>query len=242
MCLRSTARAASRSTSNSLARTRDGVHRNETLLRTQPGAHRGDRCRADRGRSRRRTAVRHLPFFDSGTAHSAYFAEAGGLQTGAAVQVAGLRVGEVEVVDLDGRESWSHFEVDDGVDLGDRAEAAIKTKSLLGAKILRSPRAVRQSGRAHTVGPHHVGVPTARCPRRSGGHHQRVEHRPGVRLADDHWPDTFRTRHPICRPRWQGWPGSPRPSMSAMRNCADSWRTPTRRPACWPNAPTRWSV
>lgn len=84
---------------------------------------------------------KHLPFFAAGTAYSAYFAEAGGLKTGAAVQVAGLRVGEVEGVDLDGSSVVVTFKVDDGVDLGDRAEAAVKTKSLLGAKILEiTPR------------------------------------------------------------------------------------------------------
>lgn len=82
-----------------------------------------------------------LPFFDTGTEHSAYFAEAGGLKTGAAVQVAGLRVGEVEGVDLEGSSVVVTFKVDDDVDLGDRAEAAVKTKSLLGAKILEiTPR------------------------------------------------------------------------------------------------------
>ncbi|CAJ1511086.1 MCE family protein [[Mycobacterium] burgundiense] len=84
---------------------------------------------------------KHLPFFDSGTEYSAYFAEAGGLKTGAAVQVAGLRVGEVEVVDLEGTSVVVKFKVNDDVDLGDRAEAAVKTKSLLGAKILEvTPR------------------------------------------------------------------------------------------------------
>jgi phospholipid/cholesterol/gamma-HCH transport system substrate-binding protein len=84
---------------------------------------------------------KQLPFFDAGTEYSAYFAEAGGLKAGAAVQVAGLRVGEVEGVDLDGTSVVVMFKVDDDVDLGDRAEAAVKTKSLLGAKILEiTPR------------------------------------------------------------------------------------------------------
>lgn len=84
---------------------------------------------------------KNLPFFDTGREYSAYFAEAGGLKTGAAVQVAGLRVGAVEGVDLDGTHVVITFKVDDDVDLGDRAEAAVKTKSLLGAKILEiTPR------------------------------------------------------------------------------------------------------
>lgn len=77
-----------------------------------------------------------LPFLRSATEYSAYFAEAGGLQTGAAVQVSGMRVGEVASIDLDGSRVLVTFKVPNDVRLGDRTEAAIKTKSVLGAKIL----------------------------------------------------------------------------------------------------------
>jgi phospholipid/cholesterol/gamma-HCH transport system substrate-binding protein len=77
-----------------------------------------------------------LPFINSAKHYSAYFAEAGGLRTGAAVQVAGLRVGEVSGIDLDVARVLVTFTVDKNVHLGDRTEASIKTKSLLGAKIL----------------------------------------------------------------------------------------------------------
>ncbi|MCV7032304.1 MCE family protein [Mycobacterium sherrisii] len=84
---------------------------------------------------------KELPFFNSDREYSAYFAEAGGLKTGAAVQVAGLRVGAVDGIDLDGARVRITFKVDKDVSLGDRAEAAVKTKSLLGAKILEiTPR------------------------------------------------------------------------------------------------------
>lgn len=78
----------------------------------------------------------NIPLINGANQYSAYFAEAGGLKSGAAVQVAGLRVGEVSSVDLDGARVLVRFKVDDEVHLGDRSEAAIKTKSLLGAKIL----------------------------------------------------------------------------------------------------------
>jgi phospholipid/cholesterol/gamma-HCH transport system substrate-binding protein len=82
-----------------------------------------------------------LPFFSSGTGYSAYFTEAGGLTSGAAVQVSGYRVGQVSSVTLDGARVLIKFDVDDNIRLGDRTEAAIKTKSLLGAKILEiTPR------------------------------------------------------------------------------------------------------
>jgi phospholipid/cholesterol/gamma-HCH transport system substrate-binding protein len=77
-----------------------------------------------------------LPFVNQEREYSAYFAEAGGLRSGAAVQVSGLRVGEVSGIQLDGAQVLVTFKVDNDVQLGDRTEAAIKTKSLLGAKIL----------------------------------------------------------------------------------------------------------
>jgi phospholipid/cholesterol/gamma-HCH transport system substrate-binding protein len=84
---------------------------------------------------------KQLPFFKSGKEYSAYFAEAGGLRSGAAVQVAGFRVGEVHSIELDGARVLVTFDVNKNVRLGDRTEASIKTKSLLGAKILEiTPR------------------------------------------------------------------------------------------------------
>ncbi|MCV7214693.1 MCE family protein [Mycobacterium crocinum] len=82
-----------------------------------------------------------LPFINSNRHYSAYFAEAGGLLTGAAVQVSGFKSGKVTGIDLDGPRVLVTFEVDEGIRLGDRTEAAIKTKSILGAKILElTPR------------------------------------------------------------------------------------------------------
>jgi phospholipid/cholesterol/gamma-HCH transport system substrate-binding protein len=82
-----------------------------------------------------------LPFFSGGNKYEAYFAEAGGLHGGDAVQVSGFRVGQVSSVDLDGDKVLIKFNVDKKIRLGDRTEAAIKTKSLLGAKILEvTPR------------------------------------------------------------------------------------------------------
>jgi phospholipid/cholesterol/gamma-HCH transport system substrate-binding protein len=78
-----------------------------------------------------------LPFFNEGTNYSAYFAEAGGLRTGAAVQVSGFRVGEVTGVELDGARVLVKFKVEEKIHLGDRTEAAVRTKSLLGAKVLQ---------------------------------------------------------------------------------------------------------
>jgi phospholipid/cholesterol/gamma-HCH transport system substrate-binding protein len=90
-----------------------------------------------------------LPFLNTGDTYSADFAEAAGIQSGAPVQVAGLRVGEVSDVKLDGAKVRVTFTVDDDVRLGDRTEVAIKTKTLLGARMLSvSPR-----GDGHQSGP-----------------------------------------------------------------------------------------
>ena len=82
-----------------------------------------------------------LPFVNSTHSYSAYFAEAGGLRAGAPVQVAGYRVGEVSSVDLDGSRVLVTFDVDDDIRLGEQTEANVRTKSLLGSKVLAiSPR------------------------------------------------------------------------------------------------------
>ena len=75
-----------------------------------------------------------LPVVHDATDYSAYFADAAGLQPDAPVQVAGLRVGQVASISLDGPRVLVSFDVDDDVRLGDRTEAAIKTKTVLGAK------------------------------------------------------------------------------------------------------------
>jgi phospholipid/cholesterol/gamma-HCH transport system substrate-binding protein len=82
-----------------------------------------------------------LPFFNQDKSYSAYFAEAGGLAAGAPVQVSGFRVGKVTSVELDGPRVLVKFGVNSAVRLGDRSEAAAKTKTVLGAKILEiTPR------------------------------------------------------------------------------------------------------
>lgn len=82
-----------------------------------------------------------LPLFNTGKHYSAYFAEAGGLTPGSPVQVAGYKVGDVLDVALDGNRVLVDFKVDQAIRLGNRTEAAIKTKTLLGARALEvSPR------------------------------------------------------------------------------------------------------
>jgi phospholipid/cholesterol/gamma-HCH transport system substrate-binding protein len=83
----------------------------------------------------------NLPFLKGGKQYSAYFTEASGLLDGAGVQVAGLQVGEVSSIELDGPRVLVTFNIDQNIRLGERTEAAIKTKSLLGTKVLEiTPR------------------------------------------------------------------------------------------------------
>ncbi|QEN15359.1 MCE family protein [Mycolicibacterium sp. ELW1] len=77
-----------------------------------------------------------IPFLNLGHSYSAYFAEAGGLFTGAGVEVSGLPVGKVASIELDGQHVLVKFRINGDVHLGDRTVAAIKTKGLLGTKML----------------------------------------------------------------------------------------------------------
>ncbi|WP_123025512.1 MCE family protein [Mycolicibacterium stellerae] len=76
-----------------------------------------------------------LPIFQ-GREYSGYFAEVGGLTTDDDVQVSGFTVGKVKSIELDGPRVLIKFTVDRKIRLGDRTEAAIKTRGLLGTKML----------------------------------------------------------------------------------------------------------
>jgi phospholipid/cholesterol/gamma-HCH transport system substrate-binding protein len=77
-----------------------------------------------------------LPFLNQGRTVSAYFADAGGLRTGNGVEVSGFPVGKVSSIELDGPGVLVKFKVGNGIHLGHLTEVAIKTKGLLGSKIL----------------------------------------------------------------------------------------------------------
>ncbi|OBI35192.1 mammalian cell entry protein [Mycobacterium sp. E1386] len=98
-----------------------------------------------------------LPFFNTGRTYSAYFAEAGGLLPGDHVQVSGFRVGQVSSVDLDGARVLVKFTVANGVRLGDRTEAAIKLRTVLGTKLLE----VTPRGDGQLAGPIPLGRTTS---------------------------------------------------------------------------------
>ncbi len=77
-----------------------------------------------------------LPFFSQGNDYSAYFADAGGLFTGGGVEVSGYPAGKVSSIELDGNRVLIRFWLDKNIYVGDRSEARIRAKSLLGTKVL----------------------------------------------------------------------------------------------------------
>lgn len=79
--------------------------------------------------------VSSLPLIGSGQKYTAYFSEAAGLKAGNEVRIAGVKVGKVESVTLDGPKVKVEFSVKSAY-IGDQSTAAIKIKTLLGAKFV----------------------------------------------------------------------------------------------------------
>ncbi len=100
-----------------------------------------------------------IPFIKGTTDYSAYFAEAGGIKPDSDVRVSGLSVGKVSDIQLEGTKVLVDFTVRDGVELGDRTEAAIKTETVLGTKFLEvTPRGDGNSGRSHPDRANHFSL------------------------------------------------------------------------------------
>lgn len=77
-----------------------------------------------------------LPLIGGGDTYHAAFAESGGLKADDEVRIAGVRVGKVESVELDGARVRVTFRVDTDSGFGTDTRAAIKIKTLLGAMYL----------------------------------------------------------------------------------------------------------
>ncbi|MFE7773268.1 MCE family protein [Streptomyces sp. NPDC057445] len=77
-----------------------------------------------------------LPLIGDGETYSAAFSEAGGLKAGDEVRIAGVKVGKVDEVDLDGDHVKVVFRVKGEPGFGTRTGAAIRVKTILGAKYL----------------------------------------------------------------------------------------------------------
>ncbi|MDP2773927.1 MAG: MCE family protein, partial [Nocardioides sp.] len=77
-----------------------------------------------------------LPLIGGGDTYYASFAEAGGMKANDEVRIAGVRVGKVEAVELEGDHVRVTFRVKTDSAFGDETHAAIKVKTLLGAMYL----------------------------------------------------------------------------------------------------------
>ncbi|MFB9388122.1 MCE family protein [Streptomyces coeruleoprunus] len=78
----------------------------------------------------------NLPLIGNGEEYSAAFSEAGGLKPGDDVRIAGVKVGKVDEVDLDGDHVKVTFRVKGEPRFGTRTGASIRIKTILGAKYL----------------------------------------------------------------------------------------------------------
>ncbi|HZU56772.1 MAG TPA: MlaD family protein [Actinocrinis sp.] len=77
-----------------------------------------------------------LPFIGGGTAYAAAFSEAGGLKPGDEVRIAGVSVGQVTGVGLEGDHVRVDFKIKGGPQFGVDTGASIRIKTVLGQKYL----------------------------------------------------------------------------------------------------------
>ncbi|KAA1426982.1 MCE family protein [Nocardioides antri] len=75
-----------------------------------------------------------IPF--GASTYVAEFSHTGGLRAGEGVQIAGVEVGEVRDIEVDGARVLIEFTVDSDIDLGSRTKAAVKVGTLLGTHYL----------------------------------------------------------------------------------------------------------
>lgn len=87
---------------------------------------------------------------------TAIFSTAGGLQRGADVDIAGVKVGRVEKIILEDYEALVTLSIDSAIELQEDAIASIKTRGLIGEKYIRitpggSDRLISAGGRIREV-------------------------------------------------------------------------------------------
>ena len=160
-----------------------------------------------------------LPIIGGGDTYYADFSEAGGLKANDEVRIAGVRVGKVDSVSLDGDHVKVAFRIDSGADFGTDTRAAIKVKTLLGAMYL----SLEPAGAGPAAeGQRDPGLPHLVAVRRGAGvlgprPHLGADRHPPARAQPDHAgrPDP---QHPD-RTSVRRWPGvSALSSNLAARN------------------------
>ncbi|WP_433142117.1 MCE family protein [Actinomadura nitritigenes] len=146
----------------------------------------------------------NIPFVNGGTTHTATFAEAAGLKSGEEVRIAGVKVGKVTGLDLDHGHVKVTFQVDKNVRLGDRTQADIKIKTLLGQHFLAlTPQGTGRLGRNIPLKDTHTPFEVVPAISQLS---QRVDQIDTVQLAKsfDTLSDTFKNSPPEVRASLQG--------------------------------------
>lgn len=80
--------------------------------------------------------IQSIPLIGGGDSFRAAFSEAGGLVAGDDVRIAGVKVGKVQDVDLDGDHVVVDFKVTEPASFGTQTAASVRMKTLLGQKYL----------------------------------------------------------------------------------------------------------
>lgn len=80
--------------------------------------------------------IQSIPLIGGGDTFRAAFSEAGGLVAGDDVRIAGVKVGKVQDVDLDGDHVVVDFKVTEPASFGTQTAASVRMKTLLGQKYL----------------------------------------------------------------------------------------------------------
>ncbi len=177
-----------------------------------------------------------LPLIGGGDTYSAAFSEAGGLKPGDEVRIAGVKVGKVKGVDLDGDHVKVTFKVKGRPAFGTDTGASIRVKTILGAKYLAlypkgpgqlkpgSEIPLRRTVSAYDVVQAFSDLTTT------------TEEIDTGRLAKalDTISVTFQDSPRRCGCRSRGCRGSPGPSPPVTRRCTVSSTMRTESPRCWP--------
>jgi len=93
-----------------------------------------------------------LPLIGGGDTYYASFSDSSGIKPNDEVRIAGVRVGKVTAVDLDGDHVKVTFRIENGADFGTETGAEIKVKTLLGAMFLAlEPKGSGQLAKGSTI-------------------------------------------------------------------------------------------
>ena len=128
-----------------------------------------------------------LPLIGGGDTYTAAFSESGGLKPDDPVRIAGVRVGKVEKIELDGDHVKVTFRVKTDSEFGTETGAAIRVNTLLGAMYLALEPAGSgqlEAGRGDPGRAHQLAVRRRRGVLRAGRDRRRDRHRPAGPVAD----------------------------------------------------------